>query len=428
MVLLLNVDRVHKEDEAVDCWPQGDVVKSRGRILWQTQRTHLWIIFSFSWSATALHLYNSDFTSVASRAWTVSTLTWSSCAGEHSIIVLTDPEPRLDETLVDRQIDTVLAIDRHQAARRSNQHMLNCVRGVRASLLKHALEPLLCSPSLWRWPPRTPCVRMRGQSLWAPTPLHRTTSATSPLWTAPPFERCKLKIDPLLPTLHSNMRFCGMHTMPSTHPMRTFSSLIASLMLFCVNIEELLRNSATASFVCRSTVSMMIPHKLSTNKRVPTRELANQLADAVGEQRERLMPSFGQFSVGQFLFWPIPLLANVVGWCGGWDENWPKEEKWRKQELVKRGRSRVNSLPCRESRNLVKIVAGHEELEMVFKPQEELVVRDFVRFAAPALAGSTIEKDISRSTPSCCRPQTNICSKGPSGPRTSLPSSLSPCK
>ena len=46
-----------------------------------------------------------------------------------------DPDPRLAETLVDRQIDTVLAIDRHQVVRRSNQHVPNCVSHVRASVL-----------------------------------------------------------------------------------------------------------------------------------------------------------------------------------------------------------------------------------------------------------------------------------------------------
>ena len=32
-------------------------------------------------------------------------------------------------------------MNRHQVARRLNQHIPSCVSGVRASLLKHALEP-----------------------------------------------------------------------------------------------------------------------------------------------------------------------------------------------------------------------------------------------------------------------------------------------
>ena len=90
-------------------------VSTSCRILWQTSRTYSWIIFSFSWSATALNLYNSHFTRVASRAWTVSTVTWSSLweALDHRLHQ-TRPGARLDETLVDRQIDTVLPIDRHR--------------------------------------------------------------------------------------------------------------------------------------------------------------------------------------------------------------------------------------------------------------------------------------------------------------------------
>ena len=67
-------------------------------------------------------------------------------------------------------------------------------------------------------------------------------------------------------------------------------------------------------------------------------------------------------------------------------------ETWHEQESAKPracnepadafGEQR--ELPCWASRNLVKIVAGHQELEMVFVAQEELV-RDFVRVAAPAL-------------------------------------------
>ena len=46
---------------------------------------------------------------------------------------------------------------------------------------------------------------------------------------------------------------------------------------------------------------------------------------------------------------------------------------------------RPHELPCWAGRDLVKTVVGHQELEMVFVAQEELVVRDFARFAAPAL-------------------------------------------
>ena len=57
---------------------------------------------------------------------------------------------------------------------------------------------------------------------------------------------------------------------------------------------------------------------------------------------------------------------------------------------------------------LIKIIAGHQELEMVFVAQEELVVRDFVRVAAPALLEHN-RKDVDD-------PLRNA---GPSGPRTS---------
>ena len=58
------------------------------------------------------------------------------------VLVKKRPRDRLGETLVDRQIDTALAVDRHQVARRLTQHLPNCVSGIRASPLKHALEPL----------------------------------------------------------------------------------------------------------------------------------------------------------------------------------------------------------------------------------------------------------------------------------------------
>ena len=98
--------------------------------------------------------------------------------------------------------------------------------------------------------------------------------------------------------------------MPSTHPMRTLTSLIAWLMLSCVHglNEDFLETWH---------------EQMSVNTRA-----GNEPVDIVGEQRE---------------------------------------------------------LPCCASRNLVEIVAGHQELEMVFVAQDELLVRDVVRFAAPAL-------------------------------------------
>ena len=92
------------------------------RIPWQTKRTHPWIILSFSCSATALNLYNSDFAVVASRAWTVSTV-----------------PARLDEMLVGRQIDAVLAIGRHRVARRPSQ-LPNRVSGVDPEELEDELD------------------------------------------------------------------------------------------------------------------------------------------------------------------------------------------------------------------------------------------------------------------------------------------------
>ena len=70
-------------------------VSTSSGIPWQTRRTYSWIILSFSWSATALNLYNSDFASVASRAWKVSTLcghpAWGSTRSSSSLN--TTPSP-----------------------------------------------------------------------------------------------------------------------------------------------------------------------------------------------------------------------------------------------------------------------------------------------------------------------------------------------
>ena len=75
----------------------------------------------------------------------------------------------------------------------------------------------------------------------------------------------------------STIRFCGMCSMPSTHPMRKFTSL-TGFVLSCVNMEGLLHDWARASFVWPSKLSMRISWKLGTNKRVPTRKLATSLS------------------------------------------------------------------------------------------------------------------------------------------------------
>ena len=67
LFLLLNLDHVHK--------------KTKQSIADKLDTHTPWIILNFSWSATAVNWYNSDFTNVVSRAWTVSTVTWSSCVG-----------------------------------------------------------------------------------------------------------------------------------------------------------------------------------------------------------------------------------------------------------------------------------------------------------------------------------------------------------
>ena len=101
-------------------------------------------------------------------------------------------------------------------------------------------------------------------------------------------------------------------------------------------MEELSRNSATASFVWRSTVSLRISFQ-TLHEQESANSRAGKRAHPVGEQRE---------------------------------------------------------MPCWACRNLVKIVAGHQELEMVFVAQEELVVSDFVRFAAAAALVVHSRKDV----------------------------------
>ena len=121
----------------------------------------------------------------------------------------TRPRARLDETLVDHQIDTAAAIDGQQVARRPNQHIRNCVSGVsgvRASLLKHALEPLPAflrfgghlAHHVWVCGDKTKPLGTKAAS--------PNNFSKSPLWTAhATFERCKLKPDLLLPTLHVSL-------------------------------------------------------------------------------------------------------------------------------------------------------------------------------------------------------------------------------
>ena len=152
------------------------------------------------------------------------------------------------------------------------------------------------------------------------------------------------------------MRVCGMHSMPSTHPMRTFTSLIASLILSCVNMAELLHDSATASFAWTYTVSMRSSWKLRTNKRVATRELATRLP---------MLSSSANCPVGQVATLSRSPIRSLR-WCLWHKRNWLSE-----------------SCSC------------------------------------PAGAQW---KQRRRSTPSCCRPQTKMCSQGRSGPGTSTPS------
>ena len=64
LLLLLNLDQTKRSIAGLKATSLR-AVSTSSRIPWQTGRTYSWIIFSFSWSATALNLYNTDFTSVA---------------------------------------------------------------------------------------------------------------------------------------------------------------------------------------------------------------------------------------------------------------------------------------------------------------------------------------------------------------------------
>ena len=287
------------------------------RIPRQTKRTPPWIILSFSCSATALNLYNSDFAVVASRAWTVSTVTGHPAWGAQITT-----RARHDETLVDRQIDAKLAIGRHQVARHPASTSL-IVSAVRASLLKHAFGPLL---ALLRFGDGllAHLVCVCGAKVLG----HQRSNnfGKSPLWTAHrPVEHCEVQIDPLLPTLHfsvdGEIEVVSINHALLRHvldPMRTIASLIAWLMRF-------LRQHGGAFAQFGNSVFRVAVHGLNEDVRDTWHEqdsadtrAGNEPADVVGEQRE---------------------------------------------------------LPCWASRNLVEIVAGHQELGLVFVAQEELVVR-----------------------------------------------------
>ena len=95
------------------------------------------------------------------------------------------------------------------------------------------------------------------------------------------------------------------------------------------------------------------------------------LVDAVLRQRGGDLAQFGN-SVFR---------AAVHGISEDFLETWNEQESSNTRAVVGDQRG----LLCWASRNLLEIVAGHQELEMVFVAQEELVVRAFVRPAAPAL-------------------------------------------
>ena len=166
LLLLVNIDRVHKKDEAVDWWLQSDVVESRLHF-----RSH-----SLA-DQTHIHLDTFQFLLIRHCAELVQ-LRLHQCRQprldnvDGYVVILhgktldhrphqTRPRARLDQTLVDRQIDNVLTIDRHQAVRRPDQDVPNCASGVRASLLKTCFGAAACIPSLRQWPPRTFCLCMR---------------------------------------------------------------------------------------------------------------------------------------------------------------------------------------------------------------------------------------------------------------------------
>ena len=132
-------------------------------------------------------------------------------------------------------------------------------------------------------------VHAGRQSPWHQRRITKQLRQVSVVDGARPPHRVKVKIDHMLPTLHISLdgEVCVVgfnHALlgdvldaVDASAAYVFTSQIAWLMLSCVNMEDLLHNSAIPSFVERSTVSIKTCWKLGTNKRVPTRELATSL-------------------------------------------------------------------------------------------------------------------------------------------------------
>ena len=141
--------------------PSFRAVSTSG-IPWQTKRIcSCQVIFSFS--ATALNLYNSG-------TWDGVDGYWSSCPGKHSIIVLIEDDPDPDSlrrsetvrsTLYSPSTDTKLCV-----APTSTYLIVSAVSAPAFSLCLHSFASAMAT-----------------LSPWAPTPLHETTSANLRLWT-----------------------------------------------------------------------------------------------------------------------------------------------------------------------------------------------------------------------------------------------------
>ena len=208
------------------------------------------------------------------------------------------PRARLDETLADRQIEFVPSTGPKLRGVPASNYLIVSV-GSAPSLLQHAS---VCIPSLRRWPLR--------KSPWPPTSPHQTTSADLQLNGTLPLQRCKVKIEPLLPTVHisydneievaSFSHELLRDAFAAGHAYNAYVHFSGCrLMLSCVDVEELLHTSAIASFVCRV-------HGISEDFLEIWYEQESANTRVVGVQRK---------------------------------------------------------LPCLESRNLVEIVAGHQKLE-----------------------------------------------------------------
>ena len=100
--------------------------------------------------------------------------------------------------------------------------------------------------------------------------------------------------------------------------------------------------------------------------------------DAVLRQRGGALAQFGN---------SVSTVSMRISWT--WHGQESANTRARNEPADAVGEQR--ELPCR---NLVKIVAGHQELEMVFVAQEELTVRDVVRVTAPALLEHNRKDDV----------------------------------